>query len=213
MQDAGNYPSIRISVNDGTDSTYLPAFSIRVNNLNRAPSITGSPATTTLAARRYSFTPSATDADGNSLTFSITNKPNWASFNTRTGALTGTPSIATIGDITRNISISVSDGQARKSLASFNIEVLGSANGSVTLNWTPPTENTDNSALSDLAGFKILYGTTSGVYPNSIDIKNPSISSYVVENLSQNTYYFVITAYNSAGVSSAYSNVASKVIK
>jgi len=66
--------------------------------------------------------------------------------------------------------------------------------------------------LSDLAGFKILYGTTPGVYPKSIDIKNPSISSYVIENLSQNTYYFVITAYNSAGVSSGYSNEAKKVI-
>ncbi|NOZ38425.1 MAG: fibronectin type III domain-containing protein [Gammaproteobacteria bacterium] len=92
------------------------------------------------------------------------------------------------------------------------MEVLGSSNGSVTLSWTPPTENIDNSTLSDLAGFKILYGTTPGVYPKSIDIKNPSISSYVIENLSQNTYYFVITAYNSAGVSSGYSNEAKKVI-
>ena len=39
----------------------------------------------------YSFTPTASDPDGNGLTFSITNKPNWASFSTTTGALTGTP--------------------------------------------------------------------------------------------------------------------------
>ncbi len=212
MQDARNYPSIRISVSDGTDNTYLPAFSITVNNLNRAPSISGSPATTTLAASRYSFTPSSTDADGDNLTFSITNKPGWATFNTRTGALTGTPSIAAVGNITRNISISVSDGQTHRSLTSFDIEVLGSSNGSVTLSWMPPTENTDNSALSDLAGFKILYGTTPGVYTNTIDIKNPSISSYVIDNLPQNTYYFVITAYNSSGISSGYSNEASKLI-
>ncbi|HEB54745.1 MAG TPA: hypothetical protein ENI98_00285 [Gammaproteobacteria bacterium] len=212
MQDARNYPSIRISVSDGTDDTYLPAFSITVNNLNRAPSISGSPATTTLASSRYSFTPSSRDADGDRLTFSITNKPGWATFNTRTGALTGTPSIGAVGNITRNISISVSDGQTRRSLKSFDIEVLGSSNGSVTLSWMPPTENTDNTALSDLAGFKIFYGTTPGVYPNSIDIKNPSISSYIIDNLPSNTYYFVIAAYNSAGISSAYSNEATKVI-
>ncbi len=212
MQDAGNYSSISISVNDGTDYTYLPSFSITVNNLNRAPSITGSPAVTITAGSRYSFTPSATDADGDTLIFSITNKPNWSTFNTSTGALTGTPSAADIGSIARNININVNDGQVSRSLTSFGIEVLGSSNGSVTLSWTAPTENTDNSTLTDLAGYKIYYGTSSGVYPNSIDISNPSISSYIIENLSLNTYYFVITAYTASGASSSYSNEATKVI-
>lgn len=212
MQDAGNYSSISISVNDGTDYTYLPSFSIAVNNLNRAPSITGSPAATITANGRYSFTPSATDADGDSLTFSIINKPNWATFDPNTGALTGTPSVADIGSIARNININVNDGQVSRSLTSFDIEVLGSSNGSATLSWTPPTENTDNSALTDLAGYRIYYGSSSGVYPNSIDISNPAISSYIIGNLSSNTYYFVITAYTANGVSSGYSNEVSKVV-
>ena len=34
----------------------------------------------------------------------------------------------------------------------------------------------------------------------------------ILENLAPNTYYFVITAYNAAGVESPYSGVAVKVV-
>ncbi len=84
--------------------------------------------------------------------------------------------------------------------------------GSATLYWTPPTQNTDGSDLMDLAGFKIYYGTASGNYPNQITINNPGVTTYVVDNLSANTWYFVSTAFNSSGVESDVSNVAIKTI-
>ena len=74
------------------------------------------------------------------------------------------------------------------------------------LSWTPPTENTDGSVLTNLAGYKIYYGTTSGEYNVVITLDNPSLSEYLVENLPTGyTYYFVITAFNSSGVESGYS--------
>ncbi|MGE4319522.1 MAG: DUF1566 domain-containing protein [Deferribacterales bacterium] len=72
---------------------------------NNAPEISGIP-TTYQKAGTYSFTPSATDADNDTLTWSIANKPDWATFNESTGALTGT---ATAG-IYEGITITVSDG-------------------------------------------------------------------------------------------------------
>ncbi len=84
--------------------------------------------------------------------------------------------------------------------------------GSATLSWTPPTQNTDGSPLTDLAGYKIYYGTESGNYQTSIQIDNPGIAIYVVENLTPNTYYFVLTAFNSSGVESLFSNEASKQV-
>src|SRR5262249_17331443 len=71
----------------------------------------------------YSFTPTASDPDGDALTFAIANKPDWASFDTSTGQLSGTPVAASAGTFA-NIQISVSDGQATASLATFSIDVL-----------------------------------------------------------------------------------------
>ncbi len=76
-----------ISVSDGALSATLPAFTLTVTNVNDAPTITGSPAVTVAQGAVVSFTPTAADVSaGTTLTFSIANKPSWASFNTATGA-------------------------------------------------------------------------------------------------------------------------------
>jgi len=89
---------------------------------NHAPTISGTPATAILVDTSYSFTPTASDADNDTLLFSITNKPSWASFDTATGELSGTPLNEDAG-VTSDIVISVSDGIATASLPAFSIEV------------------------------------------------------------------------------------------
>ena len=85
--------------------------------------------------------------------------------------------------------------------------------GVVTLSWMPPTENTDNSALTDLSGYKIYYGESPESLPNIIVINNIGLTEYVIDNLNTNTtYYFTITAINSSNTQSAYSNIESKYI-
>ena len=212
--DAGSYGNIVISVSDGQDSASLPAFAITVQAVvtNSAPTISGSPTKAVTEGSQYSFTPSASDPDGDSLSFSITNKPAWAAFDTATGRLSGTPQAGDVGTYA-DIAISVSDGQASASLAAFTITVDAISLGSVTLSWTPPTENTDGTALTDLAGYRIYWGTSSGSYPNSVTIDNPGVTTYVVENLSPGTYEFVATSYNASGVESDYSAPATKTVQ
>lgn len=72
-------------------------------------------------------------------------------------------------------------------------------NSAVTLSWQPPTENTNGTALTDLSGYVINYGTQSGYYTSSITVTNPGIATYVVDNLSPGTYYFSVTAMASDG--------------
>ena len=55
-----------------------------------APTISGKPATSIVETRAYEFKPSTTNPAGSKLTFSITNKPWWTSFNSATGLLSGT---------------------------------------------------------------------------------------------------------------------------
>jgi hypothetical protein len=180
---------------------------------NSTPTISGSAPAAVTAQTAYNFAPTATDADGDTLAFTIQNKPAWATFNTATGRLSGTPSAAHIGSYA-NVTISVSDGKASSALSAFSIAVnaIGSSNGSATLSWTAPTENTDGSTLANLAGYRISYGTNASALTNSIVIGNPSVTTYVVENLSAATWYFAVTALTSSGTESDLSNVANKTI-
>ena len=70
--------------------------------------------------------------------------------------------------------------------------------GSATLSWNANTE-------SDLAGYRIYYGTSArtgtcptGGYPNNINVGN--VAAYTFSNLTDgSTYYFSITAYDTSG--------------
>ena len=159
----------------------------------------------------YSFTPAASDANGDPLTFSISGKPSWATFNAATGALTGTPGAGDVGP-SASIQISVSDGHVSVALNPFTITVVATATGAATLTWTPPTQNTDGSALTNLAGYRIYWGTSQNNYPHSQTLNGPGFSSFVVDQLTPATWYFVVTAFDSAGNESAYSNVATKTV-
>jgi Putative Ig domain len=210
------YSNIVIRVSDGRKTVSLPPFSITVQGsgggTNTPPTISGTPPTTVKTGSLYSFTPTASDANGDPLTFSITNKPSWAAFNTSTGRLSGTPTSAQVGTYS-NIAIRVSDGKATKSLAAFGITVTDSVNGSLTLTWTPPTENTNGSTLTNLAGYRIYYGTSSGALNQTVQVSNAGTASYVVGNLSPGTWYFRVRAYNTAGSESANSNLASRAVQ
>ena len=85
--------------------------------------------------------------------------------------------------------------------------------GNATLSWSAPSENSDGSALTDLGGFKIHYGTEPTQLTNSIALTNPGLLTYVVAELPVGaTYYFTVTAVTKTGVESARSDVVSTTI-
>lgn len=217
----GTYSNIVIRVSDGRRTASLPAFSIVVSAAppalqpNRAPTISGTPPTTATAGTLYTFTPTASDPDGDTLAWSIQNRPSWLTFNTATGRLSGTPSPTSTAN---NIIISVSDGKATASLPPFSITVSAPASpppsdsGTATLSWIPPTMNTDNTPLTDLAGYRILYGTSQTNLDRTIALNTAGTTTYVVEGLTSGTWYFAVRAVNSKGVESENSSIVSKTI-
>jgi hypothetical protein len=84
--------------------------------------------------------------------------------------------------------------------------------GAATLSWAAPDENTDGSALTNLAGYRIYYGTSADALDQVIDIPSVGITTYVLDDLTAGTYYFSIRAYNALGAESALSNVVSDTI-
>lgn len=174
---------------------------------NRAPTISGTAATSVIVGKPYNFTPTATDPEHDSVSFTIANKPAWAAFNTDTGALTGTPTQADIGTF-KGIEIAATDGNSVTPLPQFTLTVAaaGTAAQAVTLAWTPPTENVDGTALTDLSGYRIHYGDASGAYSDTIPISNPGLTRFVLDSLPAGTHYIAMTAYNKTGAESDYSD-------
>jgi len=84
--------------------------------------------------------------------------------------------------------------------------------GTATLSWYAPTTNTDGSALTDLSGYRIYYGTNTNALTQLNSINTVGITTYVITDLGVGTWYFAIKAYNSTGVESDLSNIASKTI-
>lgn len=181
-------------------------------NENRAPVISGFPPTEVTVDRSFYFEPSASDPDGDTIAFTIANRPSWADFDSLTGRLTGTPTINDVG-VYPDISVLVSDGEATTALDAFSVEVRAGSNGSVQLSWLPPTQRTDGSPLGNLAGYKLVFGQQPGSYTDEINIANGGISSYVVDNLTPGQWYFAITAYDASGLESALSGEVARAIQ
>ncbi len=187
--------------------------------------ISGTPGSSAFVGRLYNFTPRLAAAREPEPLFTITNKPSWASFDARTGRLSGTPATREIG-VFQGIRISVTAGPVRASLPPFSITV-GHPNPvappgpvaspgpvappnhkvatAVTVSWQAPTDNANGTVLTNLKGYKIYYGEGPRNYSSTIQVPNPGLTTYVVENLSPGHYYFAVTAYNSLGEESDFS--------
>ena len=121
LADIGLHKNILIIAQDDLEKTKLPLFNIQV--YNPAPSIEGTPDTVVDSGETYQFQTTAADPNGDQLTYSIQNKPGWASFNQHTGLMTGTPNPTKTRNY-RDIVISVSDGMNLVSLPAFDISVI-----------------------------------------------------------------------------------------
>ncbi|PCK32823.1 hypothetical protein CEX98_05150 [Pseudoalteromonas piscicida] len=161
----GTYSDIVITVSDGQVDASLPAFAITVSPVNDAPTISGTPSTNVNQDEDYSFTPTASDVDSENLVFAIENAPVWASFDSTTGSLSGTPVREDVGTYS-NIIISVSDGELEASLPAFEIVVAP-------VNAAPIANNMQRSVLED--------GTTSF----SADVSDADGDTLTMELVSQ----------------------------
>ena len=77
----------------------------------------------------------------------------------------------------------------------------GGGGGTITLAWDANTE-------SDLAGYKVYYGTASGSYGTPVNVGN--VTTYQLTGLTPGqVYYLALTAYDPAGYESGFSNEVS----
>jgi hypothetical protein len=209
--------SVAITVSDGSSKATLGPFNLLVETQDTSPpTLTGTPASSVTVGSTYTFTPVAKDPAGNGLWFGITNKPVWATFNLVTGQLSGKPTSSEVGTY-NGISIDVTDGQRGASTAPFSISVTSgstsSPTGAATLSWTAPSVNTNGTALTDLAGYYIYYGTSASSLTNVVQIATTALTTYTLDNLQSATWYFALKSYTTAGTESAMTPIVSASIQ
>ncbi len=197
---AGTNANIIITVHNDADSAALAAFTITVKETstgNHAPTMSGTPSSTATVGSAYAFQPSASDSDGDKLSFKITNAPAWATFDATTGRLSGTPASSSVGTFS-GIVIQATDGSLSASLPAFSITVSTTPTTPVVVNGAPrvlysdlvagPTSGGEN----DLGAYVSIFGKNFG------------------SNLSQVHVYFgnvEAAAYRYLGVSKGRSDI------
>ena len=82
---------------------------------------------------------------------------------------------------------------------------------SAVLTWEAPTVNTNGTPLTDLAGYRIYYGSNATDLSHTVQT-SLGLQTYVIENLEAGTWYFAIRAVTSAGTESALSDIVAKTI-
>jgi hypothetical protein len=89
---------------------------------------------------------------------------------------------------------------------------LSASETTATLSWEAPTTNTNGTALTDLAGYRIYYGSSPEHLSHTLKISTVGLQTYVIENLEPGTWYFAVMAIAANGAESPLSNMAIKTI-
>jgi len=98
-------------------------------------------------------------------------------------------------------------------LPAFSFAVRsGGKTGSVSLQWIAPTQNEDESALTNLAGYRIYSGLTAADLKLLVDVRNAGLTRYVIEPVEAGRRYFAVTAVSAAGAESDLSRVVSVLV-
>lgn len=85
--------------------------------------------------------------------------------------------------------------------------------GELELSWDKPSENSDNSPLTDLAGYKIHCWNAAEQQTETIVLEDSEVTSYELDHLRPGTYQCALSAVNSDGSESALSNVVTRTVQ
>ncbi len=178
---------------------------------NHAPTISGDATAYARVGRNYVYQPTFNDPDGDSLSFSASNLPPWASLDAKSGRITGTPAGNDLGEY-EDITITVADASHRAVTRPFSITVLTSATGVASLQWEQPAAKVSGAPLDDLAGYRIVYGRDANDLDHSVLINDPAQTSFEFTELDEGIWYFAVIAVNVNGLEGPPTTAAMKSI-
>jgi hypothetical protein len=191
---------------NSSDAPAVPAVAV-----NRPPTISGHADAVAHVGVPYEFQPAANDADGDTLTFTADNLPPWATLDSSTGRIVGTPAAGDVGAY-ESVSITAADATHHTAIQPFEITVVGGSAGVASLAWEKPPTKMDGTPLDDLAGYRIAYGHDAKDLDRSIYIDDPEQRTYQFDALDSGVWYFEVIAVSADGLEGPPSTSAMKSI-
>ncbi|HJT21836.1 MAG TPA: fibronectin type III domain-containing protein, partial [Nitrospira sp.] len=185
------------------------------------PSVNLSPATLSFTATQGAANPSnqnvTVTSTGGTVNWTASDNTAWLSVTPGSGSNTGTvtASINTAGLAagTYNGTITVAATSGTPKTVAVTLTVNPQTTSSATLTWSPVSTDANGNPDSTIAGYKVYRATASGAYGGPIATLQGNVTSYISSGLQVGTtYFFVVTAYDSAGNESQHSNEVSKSI-
>jgi len=161
-------------------------------------------------AGEAAFVAATSNGNYGSLTINAAGNWNYAANNSQS-TIQNLASNVTLQD---NLTVSSIDGTKHTVVITIIGVDEASTTADINLSWVAPAEREDNTsiALSEIAGYKIYYGTTQGQYSNSVDVNDGSAAGYTFKAFPSGTYFFVVTTLDTDGRESQYSAEVKKVI-
>ncbi|MCU7919309.1 MAG: putative Ig domain-containing protein [Candidatus Thiodiazotropha sp. (ex Epidulcina cf. delphinae)] len=166
--------AVSVQVDDGNGGSATQSFTVTVSTTpNTAPTITSTPVTTATEGVAYSYDVNATDADGDTLSYSLTTAPAGVTIDGTSGLIAWTPSNAQLGS--QAVSVQVDDGNGGSATQSFTVTVSTTPNTAPTITSTPVTTATEGVAYSydvnatDADGDTLSYSLTTAPAGVTID--------------------------------------------
>jgi hypothetical protein len=178
---------------------------------NGAPTIVTQSTNYARVGEPFTYNPTASDPDSDTLRFTASNLPTWASMDPDTGRITGTPQLSDLG-AHESITVTVADAARRTESDPFTITVISTSASVATLQWDRPMTKFDGTPLDDLAGYRILYGRVADDLDRSVLISSADTTSYEFATLESGTWYFAVVAVNASGLEGPASTPAQKSI-
>jgi hypothetical protein len=181
--------------------------------------ITATPTALSFQAVEGSTSPSSQTlnvlkSNSKTVTWTSSDSASWLSVSPTSGSITNSaqllvnvnPSGLTAGTYTGTVTVVVTKGGSISVPVTFTVTLPPTTNSgtTVSLSWNPSTS-------TNVVGYKIYMGTTSGVYSSSSSVGN--VTTFTVTNLAfGTTYYFAVTDYDTNGLESDFSNEVSKTL-
>jgi fibronectin type 3 domain-containing protein len=83
------------------------------------------------------------------------------------------------------------------------------------VSWTAPLARVDGTAaaMTEINSYNIYYGTAPTALTQVVHVPDAYTFTYTVGSLAVSTYYFAVTAIDSKGVESAFSNIVTRIVK
>jgi hypothetical protein len=215
---------------ESVSATTSPAGDVAEIPNNAPPTVVVAAVEDAQVGAAFDYQPVARDPESDTVQFAANNLPPWASLDSRSGHISGTPGPTDEG-VYELISITVADAMHKVVTAPFSITVnpalepapepeleaelepaveLGT--GVASLQWEMPPSKVSGEPLDDLAGYRILYGRSSSDLDRSVLITDPAVTSYQFSTLTSGVWYFAVVAVNASGLEGPPTTFATKSI-